>query len=176
MQDKQLDRKMSMFPFLHRVVFVACCFAWVCFIPGQLLAQDKSEAKTPAPLEEKAVDAKAVESSPKHPVSVEKENGHAATGGTSRLQVLVFSLTIFALSVFVGFEVIAKVPPTLHTPLMSGSNAISGITIVGALIAAANKSGGLAAILGLVAILFAMINAVGGFVVTHRMLKMFKKR
>jgi H+-translocating NAD(P) transhydrogenase subunit alpha len=134
-----------------------------------------SQAKTPA--EVTAVDAKSVESSPPHPVSVENENGQELPHPKSnRFGTLVISLTIFALSVFVGFEVIAKVPPTLHTPLMSGSNAISGITIVGALIAAGNKSGGLAAILGMIAIVFAMINVVGGYMVTHRMLKMFKKR
>ena len=84
-------------------------------------------------------------------------------------------LTVFVLAVFVGFEIITKVPPTLHTPLMSGSNAISGITIVGALIAAGNDHA-LAQWLGLFAIIFATINVVGGFLVTHRMLAMFKKR
>ena len=85
------------------------------------------------------------------------------------------SLTIFVLAVLVGFEVITKVPPTLHTPLMSGSNAISGITLVGALLVAGTASGS-AALLGFLAVIFAMINVVGGFLVTHRMLKMFKKR
>lgn len=94
----------------------------------------------------------------------------------SRSQVLVASLTVFALAVFVGFEVINKVPPTLHTPLMSGSNAISGITVVGAILAAGHKDSGFAAILGAIAVALANINVVGGFLVTHRMLKMFKKR
>lgn len=94
----------------------------------------------------------------------------------TRTQVLVGSLTVFTLAVLVGFEIISKVPPTLHTPLMSGSNAISGITIVGALIAAGNQQGGFASFLGLVAILFANVNVVGGFCVTHRMLLMFKKK
>jgi len=89
--------------------------------------------------------------------------------------VLISSLTIFALAIFVGFEIITKVPPTLHTPLMSGSNAISGITIVGALILAGMASG-FAGILGLFAVLFAAINVVGGFLVTHRMLDMFRKK
>lgn len=88
---------------------------------------------------------------------------------------LVMLLTVFALAVFVGFEVIVKVPPTLHTPLMSGSNAISGITLVGALIAGA-QSGWLATTLGFLAIVLAMINAVGGFLVTHRMLAMFRRK
>jgi len=95
---------------------------------------------------------------------------------SSRSVVLVASLTVFVLSVFVGFEIIAKVPPTLHTPLMSGSNAISGITVVGAIIAAGYKETGIGSLLGLVAIVLAMINVVGGFAVTHRMLLMFKKR
>jgi len=76
----------------------------------------------------------------------------------------------------VGFELITKVPPTLHTPLMSGSNAISGITIVGALISAGADASTLSTILGTVAIVFATINVVGGFMVTDRMLKMFKKK
>jgi len=84
-------------------------------------------------------------------------------------------LTVFILAIFVGNEVIGKVPPTLHTPLMSGSNAISGIAIVGAIIA--TKIGGaIGTWLGLIAVVFATINVVGGFMVTDRMLKMFKKR
>lgn len=88
---------------------------------------------------------------------------------------LIVSLYIFVLSIFVGFEVITKVPPLLHTPLMSGSNAISGITIVGALISAGAGHTGLSAILGLLAVIFATINVVGGYLVTDRMLEMFKK-
>ncbi|GBD88162.1 NAD(P) transhydrogenase subunit alpha [bacterium BMS3Abin03] len=83
---------------------------------------------------------------------------------------------IFVLAVFVGFELITKVPPTLHTPLMSGSNAISGITIVGALLSAGLEQFTISTILGLVAVIFAMINVVGGYLVTDRMLKMFKKK
>jgi len=88
----------------------------------------------------------------------------------------VSALTIFVLAVFVGFEVITKVPPTLHTPLMSGSNAISGITLIGALISAGTEQRDLATWLGFVAVVFATINVVGGFLVTHRMLEMFRKR
>ncbi len=95
---------------------------------------------------------------------------------SSRSLVLVASLTVFVLSIFVGFEIIAKVPPTLHTPLMSGSNAISGITVIGAIIAAGYQQTGIGSLFGLVAIVLAMINVVGGFLVTHRMLLMFKKR
>lgn len=84
-------------------------------------------------------------------------------------------IVVFVLAAFVGFEVISKVPRTLHTPLMSGANAISGITIVGAIIAAAEGAGWIAAVLGFFAVTFAMINVVGGFLVTNRMLEMFKK-
>jgi len=88
----------------------------------------------------------------------------------------VAALTIFVLALFVGVEVITKVPPLLHTPLMSGSNAISGITIVGAILAAAGDHGPLATWLGFVAIVFATINVVGGFLVTDRMLAMFRQK
>ncbi len=88
----------------------------------------------------------------------------------------VAALTILILAFFVGFEVISKVPPLLHTPLMSGSNAISGITIVGAILAAGSEHGMLATLLGFVATAFAAFNVVGGFLVTNRMLAMFKPR
>ncbi|KAA3620383.1 MAG: NAD(P) transhydrogenase subunit alpha [Calditrichaeota bacterium] len=88
---------------------------------------------------------------------------------------IIFLIYIFALAIFVGFELITKVPPLLHTPLMSGSNAISGITVVGALISAGAENVALSKILGLCALIFAMINVVGGFMVTDRMLEMFKK-
>lgn len=90
--------------------------------------------------------------------------------------MFVLSLTIFVLAVFIGFEIIAKVPPTLHTPLMSGSNAISGITIVGAIVAASADDSKVAIAFGFVALVFATINVVGGFLVTHRMLAMFKSK
>ena len=83
--------------------------------------------------------------------------------------------TIFVLATFVGFAVITKVPPLLHTPLMSGSNAISGITVIGALLSVATPNR-LTTALGFVALIFATINVVGGFLVTHRMLHMFRKR
>ena len=94
---------------------------------------------------------------------------------------LISALTIFVLAVFVGFEIITKVPPTLHTPLMSGSNAISGITIIGALILAGVLESDptfnqLAKIMAFVAVIFASINVVGGFLVTGRMLKMFQRK
>ncbi len=89
---------------------------------------------------------------------------------------LMAALTIFVLAIFVGFEIITKIPPTLHTPLMSGSNAISGITLVGAILAAGAGHGAFAGFLGFLAVIMATINVVGGFVVTHRMLAMFRKK
>jgi NAD(P) transhydrogenase subunit alpha len=84
---------------------------------------------------------------------------------------------IFVLAIFLGFELISKVPSQLHTPLMSGSNAISGITIVGALLAAGHVAGGtLMTVLGTAAVAFATINVVGGYMVTDRMLEMFKQK
>ncbi len=87
--------------------------------------------------------------------------------------ILIYILVLASVA---GFELITKVPPTLHTPLMSGSNAISGITIVGSLIAAGMEETSIASILGFIAVVFAMINVVGGYLVTNRMLKMFKKK
>jgi H+-translocating NAD(P) transhydrogenase subunit alpha len=90
-------------------------------------------------------------------------------------ETLIAALFVFVLASFAGFEVINKVPPTLHTPLMSGANAISGIAVIGALIVAGPSTTSLPVVLGLIAIVFAMINVVGGFLVTDRMLQMFKK-
>ncbi|MBK7981729.1 MAG: NAD(P) transhydrogenase subunit alpha [Ignavibacteriae bacterium] len=92
------------------------------------------------------------------------------------LHELLMLIYVFVLAIFIGFELITKVPPTLHTPLMSGSNAISGITIVGALLSAGYNELGLSTILGVIALIFATINVVGGYLVTDRMLKMFKKK
>jgi NAD(P) transhydrogenase subunit alpha len=92
------------------------------------------------------------------------------------MDTLITAVTVFVLAMFVGFEVIVKVPPTLHTPLMSGSNAISGITIVGALLSAGLGHTTLTTVLGLLALIFATINVVGGFLVTHRMLEMFRRK
>lgn len=86
---------------------------------------------------------------------------------------LITALTIFVLAMFIGNEVITKVPPTLHTPLMSGSNAISGITLVGAVLAGGDAW---ANVLGFLAVVFATLNVVGGFLVTNRMLQMFRKK
>ena len=89
---------------------------------------------------------------------------------------LMIALYIFLLASFAGFELISRVPPLLHTPLMSGSNAVSGIIVVGALVAAGSGLGLAAALLGFIAVILATINVVGGFVVTDRMLGMFKGR
>jgi NAD(P) transhydrogenase subunit alpha len=91
------------------------------------------------------------------------------------VEAFVGALTVFVLAIFIGFEIINKVPPLLHTPLMSGSNAISGITVIGAMLSVATPSY-LSTTLGFIAIVFATINVVGGFLVTHRMLGMFKKK
>jgi NAD(P) transhydrogenase subunit alpha len=86
---------------------------------------------------------------------------------------LLIGVYLFVLAMFIGFEIINKIPPTLHTPLMSGANAISGITLVGALLAADTGNITVSNVLGFLAIVFAMINVVGGYAVTDRMLKMF---
>ena len=92
------------------------------------------------------------------------------------MDMLIMGLTIFILAIFVGFEIITKIPPTLHTPLMSGSNAISGITLVGTVLSAGIQQTILTTVLGVLAVIFATINVVGGFMVTNRMLEMFRKK
>jgi len=92
------------------------------------------------------------------------------------MEALLVSIYVFVLAVFIGFEVIAKVPQMLHTPLMSGSNAISGIAVVGALVVAGRPESALTIVLGVAAVALAMANVVGGFLVTDRMLQMFRKR
>ena len=102
---------------------------------------------------------------------------NATQAGGDILGPLGFSLVVFLLAILLGFEVIAKVPATLHTPLMSGSNAISGITIVGALVIAGTADiWWIKYVFGFLAMVFATVNVVGGFVVTDRMLAMFKRR
>ncbi len=93
------------------------------------------------------------------------------------MENIISALFVFVLASFAGFEIINKVPPTLHTPLMSGSNAISGISLIGAiLVASSSKNTTIATILGLIAVICATINVVGGFLVTDRMLQMFKRK
>jgi len=98
-----------------------------------------------------------------------------ATSSASAVQLSVL-MTIFVLAVFVGVEIITKIPPTLHTPLMSGSNAISGITLIGAVLAAGSESSEASTGLGFLAVVLATMNVVGGFMVTNRMLGMFKPK
>jgi NAD(P) transhydrogenase subunit alpha len=93
-----------------------------------------------------------------------------------QIDTLITGLTIFTLAILVGFAVISKVPATLHTPLMSGANSIHGIVLVGAMLIAAEARGGLSQALSLIAVAFATVNVVGGYVVTDRMLQMFRKR
>ena len=110
--------------------------------------------------------------------AAETANGAADTSGGGASQLILLA-TVFVLAIFVGFEIITKIPPTLHTPLMSGSNAISGITVVGALIAAGAAGSGQgfwASALGLFAVALATVNVVGGFLVTNRMLEMFRRK
>ena len=92
------------------------------------------------------------------------------------MDALVTGLTIFMLAVFVGFEIITKIPPTLHTPLMSGSNAISGITLAGAVLLSGSEDPTISTYLGFSAVVLATINVVGGFLVTNRMLEMFRRK
>ena len=92
------------------------------------------------------------------------------------IPIILVGLYVFALSIFVGFEIISKVPPMLHTPLMSGTNAISGITLVGAVVAAGFSQNQLTTVLGFFAVICGTINVVGGYLVTGRMLRMFKKK
>lgn len=89
---------------------------------------------------------------------------------------ILIGVYLFVLAMFVGFEVITKIPPTLHTPLMSGANAISGITVVGALVASQGPYLTVSRVLGCIAIIVATVNVVGGFLVTDRMLRMFGKK
>ena len=161
-------------------------------IGGLLFAQDEAKEDLAPPAEAPPVAEVAEETAPeKKPETVVEassvtESPAKATPASAPMaepvkadananwRRVIGSLTVFVLAVFVGFEVITKVPPTLHTPLMSGSNAISGITLVGAVIVAASMS--FSGFVGFIAVALATVNAVGGFMVTHRMLAMFKKR
>lgn len=100
----------------------------------------------------------------------------AETSGVTELVELLADVYIFVLAAFVGHQVITRVPPLLHTPLMSGTNAISGISLVGSLVAAGADYGIVSTVLGTVAVACATINVVGGFLITDRMLRMFKRK
>ncbi|MGQ0702902.1 MAG: NAD(P) transhydrogenase subunit alpha [Gemmatimonadales bacterium] len=92
------------------------------------------------------------------------------------MELLIGSIVVFTLATFLGVQLIHRVPPTLHTPLMSGANAISGITIIGALVVAGGGHGWISTVLGFFAVVLAMLNVAGGYVVTDRMLQMFKRK
>lgn len=145
---------------------------------------EKPAAAAPAEQEAPPAEKPAAEKPKTPPTEVVPDTSESPVTGLpqpeeakfTRYDALVASLTIFVLAIFIGFELITKVPPTLHTPLMSGSNAISGISIVGALIAASTTGAPLAAFIGLIAVVLATVNVVGGYLVTHRMLEMFKPK
>ena len=172
---------MSQSPSNAKVVFLVIA---ATLLGGFLFAQDNS-ASAPSPSDAPPAEVNSgdelVDPAPSEPPAEatppETETTAVQTAKPERnvaRQDVIASLTIFVLAVFVGFEVITKVPPTLHTPLMSGSNAISGITLVGAVIVSATLT--FSGFVGLLAVILATVNAVGGFLVTHRMLAMFKKR
>lgn len=136
-------------------------FVAAAFVAPMVYAQQPAERNEIAPPD-----------SVKEPINVETPPVEPVAESTGKYEALIAGLTIFVLAVFVGFEVITKVPPTLHTPLMSGSNAISGISLVGAVIVT-GAAGYVSASTGLIAVILATVNVIGGFLVTHRMLAMF---
>lgn len=159
------------------IMLGACLFLFT----GLLLAQDKpSSPPEKIPTEQSAAAAAVVaDMDAAHEDIKESIKQLERDAEELNKSMLMAGLTIFVIAIFVGVEVITKVPQKLHTPLMSGSNAISGITIVGAILVSADcaKAGNeLAVVLVGIAIALAMINVVGGFGVTHRMLSMFRKR
>ena len=148
--------------------------AYLFLVTGFLLAQGNPSAVTENTSAEQSDVAPEANTA-----DADDDTDTVADTDDDKYAMLMAGLTIFVISIFVGVEVITKVPQKLHTPLMSGSNAISGITIVGAIIVSAdcaNEGNGLAVVLVGIAIALAMINVVGGFGVTHRMLSMFTKR
>ena len=155
-------------------------FSWICLfvfalpLLGTTVLAQRPKANAEPKVKTDQTEDEAVSPSDDKSEATEPAANNQQDSST-RQYMLVASLTIFVLAIFVGFEVITKVPPTLHTPLMSGSNAISGITVVGALLIA-GAGLGFDSFLGFIAVILATINVVGGFLVTHRMLAMFKKR
>jgi len=145
--------------------------AWWCV---SLVAQDGSQP-APAPAASKPDSAaKPAKAGDDEPGADEASAVSEETKAALRHQGLLAGITIFVLAIFVGFEIITKVPPTLHTPLMSGSNAISGITLVGAVIVAGSGFS-FGPVVAAFAVLLATVNVVGGFLVTHRMLAKFSR-
>ena len=151
----------------------------VMLLAGLLVAQENTNPTTdPSPGEIAPTDqVEATENEAENLGGIETNENPAFT--IDRYEALMAGVAVFVVSVFVGFEVITKVPQTLHTPLMSGSNAISGITIVGAILVVADcwtAGNKFALFLAGLAIALAMVNVVGGFGVTHRMLSMFSSK
>ena len=158
--------------YFAQVVFCLACTGGL-LAAVYLSAQDAPPETSPAPAVQDDLVASTDTDSEAAPLPMEETTAGISLAGWAAL------LTIFVLAIFVGFEVITKVPPTLHTPLMSGSNAISGITLAGAIAVAGTYTAGapsLGSWLGMAAVALATINVVGGFLVTHRMLAMFKKK
>jgi len=147
----------------------------LCLAP-EMRGDEKAESAGPTTVSQKQNSDDPGSASPDDVVTEAESDETSGIAANNKWAALVASITILVLAVFVGFEIITKVPPTLHTPLMSGSNAISGISIVGALLASANGNSGFAAVLGLVALIMATTNVVGGYLVTHRMLSMFQSK
>ena len=181
MKDNRMAKKSRQLFWYARAVLAGGLMILSLVLFSSAFASQASNAK-PAdavanmPTEVKASEVKPVETADSLSSTVNPQAEIHLSGSPSKGALLISSFTVFLLAVFVGVEVINKVPPTLHTPLMSGSNAISGITVIGALLTAGHVGGGFGAMLGMVAIVLAMINVVGGYLVTHRMLMMFKKR
>ena len=152
-------------------------------VAGLLVAQENTNPKTGSSASELVATEQvaATESERENPGGIETAGitNEIPAFTIDRYEALMAGVAVFVVSVFVGFEVITKVPQTLHTPLMSGSNAISGITIVGAILVVADcwtAGNKFALFLAGLAIALAMVNVVGGFGVTHRMLSMFSSR
>ncbi len=162
---------MSAFSSLSRLRWM---FFGMCFLMVGLFVHGVSSAGEPAAPQKRQVTAQKAPL-PQTASASEQSKATEAANPSASLPPFLVGLYIFLLAIFVGFELITKVPPTLHTPLMSGSNAISGITIVGALYCARFTAPSVAKILGFIAVLCAMINVVGGFWVTDRLLQKFKK-
>lgn len=144
-------------------------------LPDMLLASPTSSMNVLAPTNSDA-DHAVEHPSASDPTSMTDIHTDVHISHFNRYDALWAAIVIFVLSIFLGLELISKVPPTLHTPLMSGSNAISGITLVGAVIAAGAGSHRAGVWFGVGAVILATINVVGGFLVTHRMLAMFRRR
>lgn len=153
----------------RKLVYIGCALVIVLLAGHRLRVQGTDAAETSPSREASSAGDNAGQG------EMSSETSTSASA-TKRRPDLIGNLAVFVLAIFVGFEVITKVPPTLHTPLMSGSNAISGITLVGALTIAGTGVWGLEPMVGFVAVVLATINVVGGFAVTNRMLSMFKRR